>query len=138
MKKKKKIGPKVIWEEWEQEGILQDKLILIEGWAREGAINTEIAHNLGISETTFYDYQATYPEFKQAVRRGKEVVDYMVERALLNQALGGNITAQIFWLKNRKPADWLEINHIDASLMIDSPRLIYDIPSFKDDNGNDE
>ena len=37
---------------------------------------------------------------------GKEVVDYQVENALLSAALEGNTTAQIFWLKNRRPDKW--------------------------------
>ena len=31
-----------------------------------------------------------------------------MEGALLNAALSGNVTAQIFWLKNRMPDVWRE------------------------------
>ena len=30
----------------------------------------------------------------------------MVENALFKNAIEGNVTAQIFWLKNRKPDKW--------------------------------
>ena len=33
-------------------------------------------------------------------------MDYEVENALLKNALDGNVTAQIFWLKNRKKNEW--------------------------------
>ena len=33
-------------------------------------------------------------------------MDYQVENALLSSALDGNTTAQIFWLKNRRPDKW--------------------------------
>ena len=33
-------------------------------------------------------------------------MDYEVENALLKRALSGDTTAQIFWLKNRKPEKW--------------------------------
>ena len=46
------------------------------------------------------------PEISEALKRGKEVVDVEVENALLNLAKSGNITAIIFWLKNRKPNVW--------------------------------
>ena len=83
-----------------------DKLILLEGWARDGLTDEQIAHNMGIATCTFYDYKNKYPEFSKAIKKGKEVVDFEVENALLKSALDGNITAQIFWLKNRKTNKW--------------------------------
>lgn len=88
---------------WEQ---VKDKLILVEGWARDGLTDEQIADNLGISKDTFYSYKKKYSDFSDALKKGKEVVDYEVENALLQNALNGNITAQIFWLKNRKPDKW--------------------------------
>ena len=88
---------------WEQ---VKDKLILVEGWARDGLTDEQIAENLAISKDTFYQYKKKYPDFSDSLKRGKEVVDYEVENALLKNALDGNITAQIFWLKNRRPDKW--------------------------------
>lgn len=90
---------------WEQ---VKDKLILIEGWARDGLTNKEIAIKLGIGETTFYKIINEHSEVSEVLKKGKEVVDYQVENALLQNALNGNTTAQIFWLKNRKPDKWRE------------------------------
>lgn len=90
---------------WEQ---VKDKLTLIEGWAREGLTNEQIAENLGIGKTTFYRMMKEHLELLEPLKKGKEVVDYEVENALLKNALNGNITAQIFWLKNRKPEKWRE------------------------------
>lgn len=88
---------------WEQ---VKDKLILIEGWARDGLTNKEIAEKLGINPDTLYKYQKQYPEFSETLKKGKEIVDYQVENALLQNALDGNVTAQIYWLNNRKPKQW--------------------------------
>lgn len=88
---------------WEQ---VKDKLILVEGWARDGLTNEQIAEKLGINPDTLYKYMKQYPEISETLKKGKEVVDYEVENALLKNALEGNITAQIFWLKNRKPDKW--------------------------------
>lgn len=69
------------------EGV-KEKLMLVEAWARDGLIDKQIAHNLGISEDTFYKYKKEHIEFSEALKRGKEVVDYEVENALLKRALG--------------------------------------------------
>lgn len=53
-----------------------------------------------------YEWKNRYSEICEALKKGKEVVDFEVENALLQTALSGNVTAQIFWLKNRKPDKW--------------------------------
>lgn len=88
---------------WEE---VKEKLVLIEGWARDGLTNEQIADNLGISKDTFYEYQKKHSDFSDSLKKGKEVVDYQVENALLKNALEGNVTAQIYWLNNRKPKQW--------------------------------
>lgn len=83
-----------------------DGLLLLEGWARDGLTDEQLAEKIGITATTLYDWKNRFPEISEALKRGKEVVDYEVENALLNKALGGDTTAQIFWLKNRRPDKW--------------------------------
>ena len=34
---------------------------------------------------------------------------------LYKNALAGNVTAQIFWLKNRRPAEWRDVQNIEAN-----------------------
>jgi len=88
---------------WEQ---VRDKLVLVEGWARDGLTDEQIANNLGIGKTTFYRMCKEHSELLEHLKKGKEVVDYEVENALLKNALNGNVTAQIYWLNNRKPKQW--------------------------------
>ena len=52
------------------------------------------------------EWKKKFPEISDALKTGKEVVDYQVENALLDKALDGDTTAQIFWLKNRRPDKW--------------------------------
>lgn len=92
--------PKSKWED------IKDKLTLVEGWARDGLTNEQIAHNLGISIALLYKYQKEHIEFLESLKKGKEVIDYQVENALLKNALDENVTAQIYWLNNRKPQQW--------------------------------
>lgn len=105
-----------------------DKLILLEGWARGGLTDEQIAKNMGIAPSTLYEWKKKSKEFSESLKKGKEVVDFEVENALLKRALGyeyeeetyengiltkkvkkqvpPDTTAQIFWLKNRKPNNW--------------------------------
>ena len=83
-----------------------DGLLLLEGWARDGLTDEQLAHNMGITTKTLYEWKKSYGSICEALKKGKEVVDYQVENALLKKALGGDTTAQIFWLKNRKPDKW--------------------------------
>ena len=112
------------YHEW----LSEDGLIKIQGWARDGLIDEQIAHNMGITTKTLYEWKNKYGEISEALKKCKEVIDRQVENALLKRALGyaydettyedgvetkrvikevaPDTTAQIFWLKNRKPAEW--------------------------------
>ena len=86
--------------------LTDEGLTLLEGWARDGLTDDKIADNMGVNVATLYRYKTSYCEICEALKKGKEVVNYQVENALLKEALNGNITAQIFWLKNRRPDKW--------------------------------
>ena len=112
------------YEEW----LTPEGLIVIEGWARDGLTNEQIASNIGIAESTLYKWKNEQVEISEALKRGKEVADYEVENALFKRATGfryvevtkengvvvkevtkevaPDTTAAIFWLKNRKPHEW--------------------------------
>lgn len=130
-----------VYKEW----LTEDNLLRISAWARDGLTNEQIAHNMGISVKTLYEWSNKYSEFCNALKKSKEVADIEVENALYKKALGYNAlikktfkireviysesgkrlketerlevgfdevhipadtTAQIFWLKNRKPEIW--------------------------------
>ena len=85
---------------------VEEKVALIEGWAKDGLTQQQIAHNLGIGLTTLKDYMKKSSSISTAIKKGKEVTDYQVENALFKSAINGNVTAMIFWLKNRRPDKW--------------------------------
>lgn len=89
-----------------QKWLLKENLLLLEGWARDGLTDEQIAKNMGISAKTLWDWKNKHSNICNALKKGKEVVDCEVENALLSSALEGNTTAQIFWLKNRRPDKW--------------------------------
>lgn len=126
---------------------VKDKLGLVESWARDGVIEENIAKKLGVSVTSFKEYKKKYPALCDSLKKGKEVIDYEVENALLKRALGykytertkelrldpltsqtqlvvtkevikevpADTTAQIFWLKNRKPNEWREKKDVEIT-----------------------
>lgn len=98
------------YEKW----LKEENLLLLEGWARDGLTDEQIAKNIGITVSTFYEWKKKYSEISESLKKGKEVVDYEVENALLSSALEGNTTAQIFWLKNRRPDKWRDKPKDDA------------------------
>ena len=130
------MGAKGKYQKW----LEPDGLLLLEGWAREGLTDEQIAKNLGIRTSTFYEWQGRFPDFVEALKKGKAPVDLEVENALLKRALGytytevttedsddgdhkvkrtvkqvlPDTTAQIFWLKNRRPDRWREKQQIEV------------------------
>lgn len=99
--------------------ITPEGLTLIEGWARDGLTNEQIAFNMQINPATLYDWGKKYPEISNALKKGKEVVDFEVENALFKNAINGDTTAQIFWLKNRRPDKWRDKQNIELSKPLD-------------------
>lgn len=87
---------------------------------------------MGINIATLYRWKNDFSDICEAIKKGKEVIDYEVEQSLLKRALGYTVTetrkevdangkkkvivtekhvepdtvAQIFWLRNRKPHKW--------------------------------
>jgi hypothetical protein len=98
---------------------------------------------MGISVSTLCEWKNKFPELSEALKKGREVADYIVENELFESCktrtvtvkkpiklkkvmvdgkkrleeerieyaeeqvvVPANVTAQIFWLKNRRPEKW--------------------------------
>lgn len=102
-----------------------EKLTLI------GAVDEQLADFFHVSTQTIFNWKKKYPEFLDALKRGKEKIDNSVERALLHRALGykhiafkffqhgGKVITKRYvehyppdaaccfgWLNNRRPDQW--------------------------------
>lgn len=96
-----------------------------------GATDRDAAEFFEVSERTINRWKLTYPEFNEALKVGKDEADSRVEQSLYRKAVGYSFDAvkifqyegepvvvdyvehvppsdqaAMFWLKNRKPADW--------------------------------
>lgn len=93
---------KTTYKDWEAE----EKILLLQGWARNGLTNEQIASNMDIVVSTLWEWRKKSPKISNALKIGKDEADIQVENALYKAALEGNITAMIFWLKNRRSKEW--------------------------------
>lgn len=98
---------------------------------RIGATDKDIAAFFGVRESTLNNWKLKHPAFMEALKRGKDEVDGLVEQSLFRRAMGyshqaekvfqyqgaivraktvehyaPDTTACIFWLKNRQPEKW--------------------------------
>lgn len=80
-----------------------EKLQLLEEWSTQGLYIKDIAAKMGISVTTVYDWMNKNPKIAAAIKKGRDKSIDMVENALFKSAINGNVTAMIFYLKNRAP-----------------------------------
>lgn len=119
------------YKDWETD----EKIITLEGWARNGLTNEQIASNMSIGITTLWEWRKKSPKIANALKTGKDEADLQVENALYKEALKGNVTAIIFWLKNRKPVEWRD--KVQQEITTESVvKLVIDNGTLEvDDNG---
>lgn len=109
-------------------------LELLGGWARRGLTDDQIASSIGVSRSTLGRWKKQFAAIRDALSEGKEIADTNVENALYKRAIGftqeevtsyrdkktgemvvskrvvkqvaPDVTAMVFWLKNRRPDLW--------------------------------
>lgn len=107
-----------------------------------GATDTQIAKVMGVNEHTITYWKRTKPDFLEALNKGKLTKDEQVERSLFERAIGyshpdthisnyrgeitvtpimkyfpGDVTAQIFWLKNRQRQKWADVQRTQIDII---------------------
>lgn len=105
---------KGLYQKWLED----DNLTLLQGWKRNGLTDEQIAHNMGISPNTLAHWKQKHTQIRQALKIGREVANFIVERELFQKAISGNTTAMIFWLKN----NWRD-KYNDSQLSPDELKL---------------
>jgi hypothetical protein len=111
--------------------------------ARLGATDADLAKIFGVSDATIDNWKTQHPDFLGSLKAGKEEADARVERSLYARANGFHYedvkifmpagakkpiyapyiaymppdpTSCIFWLKNRDPARWRDVQALEHSL----------------------
>lgn len=109
-----------------------------EAMCAAGFTDAELAETLGICVSTLNLWKRKHPEFSESLKRGKAMADAQVARSLFQLAAGyshpaekvfhhqgkplvvkyirhypPNVTACIFWLKNRQPGHWRDVHPVE-------------------------
>lgn len=118
----------------------------VEKLCRLGATDPEIADFFGVAVATLYNWREQFPTFLEALKAGKQTADAEVADKLYRRATGYNhpavkiflrrdddapvhapytehcppdVTACIFWLKNRRPDLWRDKHEIETKTKVE-------------------
>lgn len=114
-----------------------------------GKTNQEISEFFGIAESTFYKHLLKNPSVSEALKRARAGSDSDVVAALYQRATGftrtmpdglkqyfpPDVTAAIFWLKNRQPEAWRDVRKNEVTGKEGSPLLPPIINFVSDEEG---
>ena len=124
-------------------------------FASEGYTEKEIATKLDVHEHTINYWKRTKPTFLEALKKGKDHYTDRVEQSLIENAVGythpaihfsviddtvvetsylkhypPNVTAQIFYLKNRARDRWMDVHKIEGEV---NHRHVLDLTNCSDE-----
>ena len=105
-----------------------------------GATNPDLAGRFGVARSTIGQWIASHPEFAEAVQQGRDVTDATAVESLFTRVTGYNHQAEkvflyrgeprtatytshvppetracMFWLRNRRPEEWVEVSEYVAA-----------------------
>lgn len=112
-----------------------------------GAEDTDLARMFDVCEATINNWKNDYPEFLESIKRGKDIADAEIASKLYHRAKGyahpdvitassngiitdikevtkhypPDTTAAIFWLKNRQPKLWRDMQKIEQHIIVEQP-----------------
>lgn len=88
---------------------------------RKGLRRCAAARKVGLSRWTLRQYINADPEFATEVAEAEMEAHELVEDALFQKAVNGNVTAQIFYLTNRCPERWQDRRRATTEIRIEKP-----------------
>lgn len=139
----------------------------VRGLAEKGYTDKEMASALGICDKTIRNWKKRFPAFFESLQAGKLLADSKVVASLYQRACGyscpdvymsthqgvvtktpiikhypPDVTSMIFWLKNRKPAEWrdrqdLNLGGQDGNQLPPMLLVVKDVPVDQGEKTND-
>jgi len=116
----------------------KDPFVVLTKLVQLGLTNKEIAEVYGLTEQDFASFLAKNEQVRNIITQTRMRPNFLVESALFKRAVGfraqevtfqedkpikvlvrevfPDVTAQIFWLKNRDPERWKDVMDINISL----------------------
>ena len=93
------MAKKDTYEQWREDGELNDNLAIIQSLSRQGFNHKQIGKELGITDKTLQRLQAKYPSVKSAIKKGRRHVVALAENALFSRIKAGDTISIIYALK---------------------------------------
>lgn len=127
-----------------QEWLTEEGLIKVQGYARDGMTDTEMAEAMRISRSTLNTWLKKFPQMAAVIKAGKEVADRKVENSLFERATGKIVTLKkpikvrkIIYDENtgKKCSEAEEIEYVDEEEYIpaDTKAIIFWLTNRKPD-----
>lgn len=122
-------GRKPAWDELK----ITKKLDAVRGWTMQGATMEELGDMLGVSTATVYKWQATKPEFAEAVRAGRHVSNGELLNAAFKQSVGFMFTKSMpvkykvfekFSVKNKNGVVSEELKQVEKIEMVEVTEFV--------------
>lgn len=123
----------------------EQNLIRIEGWARDGLDDKQIAANIGYSEAHFSVLKGKTSKLSKALKKGRAPLDIVVESTLYRRAIGMKIkTQQAFKVKDvtyteegkRCEIERIEVIDLEQDLPPDPTSMIFWLKNRKPEQWN--
>jgi hypothetical protein len=132
----KKAGRKGKYEYW----ISPDGLLLIEGWARDGLSEEQIARNMGCAYSTFRAWRDKYPALSAVLKKGREVVVRELENALIKRAKGYEVeetTEELKWNQVTRKQELMVTKRVKKHIAPDTGALAFALKNYAPDKWRD-
>ncbi|TAV00341.1 terminase [Rhizobium ruizarguesonis] len=114
----------------------------VERLCRTGAIDTDIAEFFNVAVSTVYEWKTAYPEFSEAIKRGKAKVDREVADKLIDRAMGAKFVVQkevklksVSYLNGKKDSEEERVEVVDLHMEAppDTQALIFFLKNRRPD-----
>lgn len=132
----KKAGRKGKYEYW----ISPDGLLRIEGWARDGLSEEQIARNIGCSYSTLKEWKNKFPAFSAVLKKGREVVVRELENALIKRAKGYEVeetTEELKWNQATRKQELMVTKRVKKHIAPDTGALAFALKNYAPDKWRD-